>query len=75
MRKNLYKDYLKKKRIKEKYDEQVVVNEQNVVIKALLFLFDILLRIFNILFYLGIIILCSIGATFIANKIGIINIF
>ena len=29
MKKNLYKDYLKKKKIKEKYDEQVVVNEQN----------------------------------------------
>lgn len=37
MKKNLYKDYLKKKKIKEKYDEQVVVNEQNPVLKALLF--------------------------------------
>ena len=63
------------KKIKEKYDEQVVVNEQNPVLKALLFLFDILSRIFNILFYLGIIILCSIGATYLANKFGIINIF
>ena len=75
MKKNLYKDYLKKKKIKEKYDEQVVVNEQNPVLKALLFLFDILSRIFNILFYLGIIILCSIGPTYLANKFGIINIF
>ena len=65
----------KKKKIKEKHDEQVVVNEQNPVLKALLFLFDILSRIFNILFYLGIIILCSIGATYLANKFGIINIF
>ena len=75
MKKNLYKDYLKKKKIKEKYDEQVVVNEQSPVLKALLFLFDILSRIFNILFYLGIIILCSIGATYLANKFVIINIF
>lgn len=75
MRRNLYKDYLKKQKIKEKYDEKVVVNEQSSVLKALLFLFDILSRIFSILFYLGIIILCSIGATYIANKIGIINIF
>lgn len=75
MKKNLYKDYLKKKKINEKYDEQVVVNEQNPVLKTLLFLFDILARIFNILFYLGIIILCSIGATYLANKFGIINIF
>ena len=38
MQKNLYKDYLKKQKIKEKYDEQVVVNEQSPVLKALLFL-------------------------------------
>ena len=75
MGKNLYKEYLKKQKLKEKYKEEVVVNEQNPVIKALLFLFSILSRIFNILFYLGIIVLCSIGATYIANKLGIINIF
>lgn len=75
MRKNLYKEYLKKQKLKEKYKEEVVVNEQSPVIKALLFLFSILSRIFNILFYLGIIVLCSIGATYIANKLGIINIF
>lgn len=75
MSKNLYKEYLKKQKLKEKYKEEVVVNEQSPVIKALLFLFSILSRIFNILFYLGIIILCSIGATYIANKLGIINIF
>ena len=75
MQKNLYKDYLKKQKIKEKYDEQVVVNEQSPVLKALLFLFFILSKIFSILFYLGIIILCSIGATYLANKFGIINIF
>lgn len=75
MSKNLYKEYLKKQKIKEKYKEEVVVNEQNPVIKALLFLFSILSRVFNILFYLGIIVLSSIGATYIANKLGIINIF
>ena len=75
MSKNLYKEYLKKQKLKEKYKEEVVVNEQNSVIKALLFLFGILSRIFNVLFYLGIIVLCSIGATYIANKLGIMNIF
>ena len=75
MGKNLYKEYLKKQKLKEKYKEEVVVNEQSPVMKALLFLFSILSRIFNILFYLGIIVLCSIGATYIANKLGIINIF
>ncbi len=75
MSKNLFKEYLKKQKIKEKYNEQVVVNEQNIVLKTLLFLLDILLRILSILFYLGIIILCSIGATYLANKFGIIKIF
>jgi hypothetical protein len=75
MGKNLYKEYLKKQKLKEKYKEEVVVNEQSPVMKALLFLFSILSKIFNILFYLGIIVLCSIGATYIANKLGIINIF
>ena len=75
MKKNLYEEYIKKKKIKEKYDEQVVVNEQSPVLKAILFLFDILSKIFSILLYLGIIILCSIGATCLANKFGIINIF
>ena len=75
MGKNLYKEYLKKQKLKEKYKEEVVVNEQSPVMKALLFFFSILSKIFNILFYLGIIVLCSIGATYIANKLGIINIF
>ena len=75
MGKNLYKEYLKKQKLKEKYKEEVLVNEQSPVMKALLFLFSILSKIFNILFYLGIIVLCSIGATYIANKLGIINIF
>ena len=75
MGKNLYKEYLKKQKLKEKYKEEVVVNEQSPVMQALLFLFSILSKIFNILFYLGIIVLCSIGATYIANKLGIINIF
>ena len=46
MGKNLYKEYLKKQKLKEKYKEEVVVNEQNPVLKALLFLFDILLIFF-----------------------------
>ena len=75
MKKDLYKEYLKKKKLEEKYDEKVVINEQSPVLNILLFLFGILSRIFNILFYLGIIILCSIGATYLANKFGIINIF
>lgn len=72
MSKNIYKEYLKKQKVRQKYDEEVVVvNEQKLFIKILLFLFEIMIRIFHVLFYIGILILCSIGATYIANKIGI----
>lgn len=74
MRKNIYKEYLKKQKIKQKYEEEVVVNEQDPFVKILLFLFEIMIRIFNVLFYIGILILCSIGATYIANRLGIIKI-
>ena len=72
MSKNIYKEYLKKQKVRQKYDEEVVVvNEQKSFIKILLFLFEIMIRIFHVLFYIGILILCSMGATYIANKIGI----
>lgn len=73
MRKNIYKEYLKKQKIKQKYEEEVVVNEQDSFVKILLFLFEIMIRFFNVLFYIGILILCSIGATYIANRLGIIK--
>lgn len=75
MNKNIYEEYLRKQKIKDKYNEQVVIKEQGTVLKILLFLLHILSRIFNILFYLGSLILCSVGATYLANKFGIINIF
>ena len=75
MKKNLYKEYKKKKEIKEQFDEEIIFNEDSFIIKLFLFLFEVFNKIFSILFYIGIIILCSIGATFIANKLGIINIF
>lgn len=75
MRKNPYKEYKKRKKLEDKDEEEIVFNDDSTIIKILFFLFEILSKIFEILFYIGIIILCSIGATFLANKIGIINIF
>ena len=75
MRKNPYKEYQKRKKLEDKYEEEIVFNDDSTIIKILFLLFEILSKIFEILFYIGIIILCSIGATVIANKIGIINIF
>ena len=48
MSKNIYKEYLKKQKVRQKYDEEVVVNEQKSFIKILLFLFEIMIRIFHI---------------------------
>ena len=43
MSKNIYKEYLKKQKVRQKYDEEVVVNEQKSFIKILLFLFEIII--------------------------------
>lgn len=73
MKKNPYKEYLKKKNLQEKYNEKININEITTFEKVVFFIFDILIKVFNILFYLGIIILCSIGATYIVNRIGILK--
>jgi len=73
MRKNPYKEYLKKKNLQEKYNEEININEITAFEKVVFFIFEILTKIFNLLFYLGIVILCSIGATYIVNKLGILK--
>lgn len=75
MKKNIYKEYKKKKALEEKYKEEIKINENGTFFKVLFFILEIISRIFSSLFYIGLIILCSIGATYIANRIGIINIF
>ena len=66
MKRNWYKEYLLKK-------EKEEIKECSNFLKLLYFLFDIISKIFTVLFYIGLIILCSIGATVIANKIGILK--
>ena len=73
MKKNPYKEYLKKKNLQEKYDEEIQINEITTFERVVFFIFEILIKIFNILFYLGIIILCSIGATYLVSKLGILK--
>lgn len=73
MKKNMYKEYLKKKKLEEQYNEEIQINEDSTIIKVLFFLFDVIEKICSVLFYIGLIILCSIGATYIANKIEIIK--
>lgn len=74
--KNNYEEYKKKEKLKEQYqEEEIIINEDGIFFKIVFFIFDIMCKIFNLLYYIGLIILCSVGATLIANKIGIINIF
>lgn len=64
MKRNWYKEYLLKR-------EKEEIKECSSFLKLLYFFIEIVSRIFTILFYIGLIILCSIGATVIVNKIGI----
>lgn len=66
MKRNWYKEYL----IKQEKEE---MKDCSNFLKLLYFLFEIISKIFTVLFYIGLIILCSIGATVIANKIGILK--
>ena len=71
MKRDLFKEY-KKNKLR---DKEVVFNKEKTFIKLLLFLLELGTRMVIALFYIAIIVLCSIGATFIFNKLGIINIF
>lgn len=73
MKNNLYKDYIKKKKLQEIYKEEIVVKEDSKFSKLLSFLLEFLVQILKILYYIAIIVLCSIGATCFANKLGIMN--
>lgn len=68
MKKNLYKEYLKKQKIKSKSNEEVVIKEQGKILKTLNFLVYLISKILYFIFYLAIIIFCSIGATYVFNK-------
>lgn len=73
MKKDLYKEYLERKSYENMYEKGVTINNQSKIEKVLLFLYDLLLRIIKALIYLGIIAICSVGATYLANKFGFIN--
>ena len=79
MKKNFYKEYQKKQKLASNYEEtdNIIVENQNTLLKILSYLIALIHSIFKLLLFLGIIILLSVGATVIYNKslqINLLNI-
>ena len=64
------KEFLEKEKIKSKYDEKIIVKKENKIIKLLSFFVDIISKLLKAIFYLLIVLLSSIGATYIVNNFG-----
>lgn len=75
MKKNFYKDYQKKQKLAQNYDEtdKIVIENQSILLKLLSYVIAIICIIFKMLLFLIIIILLSVGATVIFNKLIPIN--
>lgn len=71
MKKNFYKEFQKKQRILQNYNEndKVIVQNQSTLLKLLSYLIAFFINIFKILIFIGIIALLSIGATVICNNL------
>lgn len=62
------KEFLEKEKIKNKYEEKIIVKNDSTFVKLLFFFMDLIGNLLKILFYISIIVLSSIGATYIVNN-------
>lgn len=62
------KEFLEREKIKSKYDEKIIVKNESTFIKLLFFFIELIAKLFKILFYISIIVLSSVGATYIVNN-------
>lgn len=62
------KEFLEKEKIKNKYEEKIIVKNDSTFVKLLFFTMDLIGKLLKILFYISIIVLSSIGATYIVNN-------
>ena len=69
MKKNLYKKFKKKRKIKEDYNQIYTIEKPSNIKAILSFLSDLISNLFKIIFYILIVALCSLGATFLFNYI------
>jgi hypothetical protein len=75
MKKNFYKEFQKKQKLSQNYNEndKVIVQNQSTLLKLLSYLIAFFINIFKILIFIGIIALLSIGATVIFNNLLQLN--
>lgn len=69
MKKNLYKKFQKESKIKKVYDDKVIINKSNTLKTVLSFISDFIGKAIKLIFYILIVALCSLGATFLFNYI------
>ncbi len=69
MKKNLYKKFQKESKIKKVYDDKVIINKSNTLKAILSFISDFIGKAIKLIFYILIVALCSLGATFLFNYI------
>lgn len=75
MKKNFYKEFQKKQKLSQNYNEndKVIVQNQSTLLKLLSYLIAFFTNIFKILIFIGIIALLSICATVIFNNLLQLN--
>lgn len=61
------KKFLEKENIKKDYDEKIIVKNEKTFIKLLSFFIELISKILKITFYIAIIGLSSVGATYLVN--------
>ena len=61
------KNFLEKENIKKDYDEKIIVKNENAFMKLLSFFIELISKILKIAFYIAIIGLSSVGATYLVN--------
>ena len=61
------KEFLEKENIKKDYDEKIIVKNEKSFMKLLSFFIELISKIIKILFYISVIGLSSVGATYLAN--------
>lgn len=61
------KNYLEKENIRKDYEEKIIVKNENSFMKLLSFFIELISKLLKILFYIAIIGLSSVGATYLVN--------
>ena len=69
MKKNLYKKFQKADKLKNNYKENFIVEKSQTIKTILSFVSDIMGKINKLIFYILIVALCSLGATYLFNYI------